>query len=305
MEMINEYTLMGELKTTNSGFSKWGFAQKNDKKYFIKEFIDPIWPVYQDMLDPVLVQRKKQICETYEARSKLLYRSINECSDGNIVFIEDFFRCGSHYYLVMEKVDNIDRKKLNITDLKDRERLCRVLLHSVGCLHKKGIVHADIKMDNILFRQLPSGKITGKLIDFDNCFWEKTPPAPDEEIHADLVYMAPETFMMMQTETGSIDRKIDVFALGIIFHEILAGKLPSFDTNRYDYPFEAVLGGDSLIISSDIPDPWNRIIDRMLKGNPDKRISIEEIDAVLSERKIEKPEENKNIPRFFMAGGDL
>jgi len=107
MKNINGYALYNVLRTTNSGFSKWGFAEKGGKSHFIKEFIDPIWPVCQDMLDPAMVEHKKQICEEYEQRSKLLYRVINDSSDGNLVRIEDFFRWESHYYLVMEKVDAI------------------------------------------------------------------------------------------------------------------------------------------------------------------------------------------------------
>ena len=42
MKEINGYILFSELKTTNSGFSKWGFAQRNGSRFFIKELIDPI-----------------------------------------------------------------------------------------------------------------------------------------------------------------------------------------------------------------------------------------------------------------------
>lgn len=71
----------------------------------------------------------------------------------------------------------------------------QALLHCLKGLHHAGIVHADIKLDNVIFRKLPSGRITGKVIDFDNSFWEKQPPASDEEILGDPVYMAPETFI--------------------------------------------------------------------------------------------------------------
>ena len=227
MKEINGYILFSELKTTNSGFSKWGFAQRNGSRFFIKELIDPIYPVCADLLDSGVVARKRAICQQFEDRSKLLYHVINECSDGNLVHIEDFFRCDSHYYLVMEKIDAIGIDEVMAIPIGDRVRICKALVHCLGRLHQRGIVHADIKLDNILFRRLPSGKVTGKLIDFDNCFWEMQPPQPDEEIHGDLVYMAPETFMMMQTETGTIDRAIDVFALGLVFHQIFTGRLPA------------------------------------------------------------------------------
>ena len=303
MTEINGYLLKHELKTTNSGFSKWGFAQRGGDQFFIKEFIDPVWPVFEEMLDPSLVERKKKICLEYEERSKVLYKSINECSDGNLVYIEDFFRYGSHYYMVMEKVDVVRKEEIQRSDIKDRERICKVLVHSLSCLHEKGIVHADIKMDNILFRRLPSGKLTGKVIDFDNCFWESQPPRPDEEIHGDLVYMAPETFMMMQTETGKIDRAVDVFALGLVLHEIFTGELPLFDAPGFDYPFEAVLGGVRPVIRSSIPENWRQIITQMLEGNPEKRISLAQIQESLNSGRSTDTE--KEYPGFFMPGGDL
>ena len=281
MKEINGYNLFNELKTTNSGFSKWGFAQKNGREFFIKELIDPIYPTCSDLLDATVLARKRDICEQFENRSKLLYRAINDCSDGNLVYIEDFFRCGSHYYIVMEKVDAISIDEVRRIHADDKLRICKALVHCLGRMHEAGIVHADIKLDNVLFRRLPSGKVTGKLIDFDNCFWEAQPPRPDEEIHGDLVYMAPETFMMMQTEEGAIGRAIDVFALGIVFHQIFTDRIPGFDTEKYDYPFEAVLDGVELGVADEIPCEWRRLIAQMLKASPDKRIRLSAAESVL------------------------
>ena len=281
MKEINGYNLDGELKTTNSGFSRWGFAEKGGKKVFIKELIDPVYPVDAELLSPEVLSHKRDICQQFEDRSKLLYRAINDCSDGNLVYIEDFFRCGSHYYLVMEKVEAIDIDEVKRITEEDKLRVCKALVHCLGGLHKAGIVHADIKLDNILFRRLPSGTVTGKLIDFDNCFWEKQPPRPDEEIHGDLVYMAPETFLMRQTEEGTIGRPIDVFALGVVFHQIFTGRAPGFDTAQYDYPFAAVLDGAELAVAEEIPGEWRRLISLMLKVDPKERISLDAAESVL------------------------
>lgn len=304
MKEINGYILFSELKTTNSGFSKWGFAQRNGSRFFIKELIDPIYPVCADLLDSGVVARKRAICQQFEDRSKLLYHVINECSDGNLVHIEDFFRCDSHYYLVMEKIDAIGIDEVMAIPIEDRVRICKALVHCLGRLHQRGIVHADIKLDNILFRRLPSGKVTGKLIDFDNCFWEMQPPQPDEEIHGDLVYMAPETFMMMQTETGTIDRAIDVFALGLVFHQIFTGRLPAFDARAYDYPFEAVLDGATLAVDAAIPDAWRDLIAQMLKTDPRERISLEVAEGILKGGTTVAPPAAEINP-FLAPAGDL
>lgn len=303
MREINGYILFNELKTTNSGFSKWGFAQKGGKHVFIKELIDPVYPVDDKLLDAEVLARKRAICQQFEDRSKLLYRAINDCSDGNLVYIEDFFRCGSHYYLVMEKVNAIGIDEVKRITEEDKLRVCKALVHCLGGLHRAGIVHADIKLDNILFRRLPSGKVTGKLIDFDNCFWEAQPPRPDEEVHGDLVYMAPETFMMMQTEEGTIGRPIDVFALGIVFHQIFTGRTPAFDAEKYDYPFEAALDGAELGVAEEIPGEWRQLIARMLKADPAERIGLDAAESML--KGAANAAESAAVETYLVPAGDL
>ena len=56
--------------------------------------------------------------------------------------IEDFFRRGSHYCIVMEKVEaiGIDEAKRIAED--DKLRVCKALVHGLSGLHKAGIVHA-------------------------------------------------------------------------------------------------------------------------------------------------------------------
>ena len=274
---INGYKVRGELKTNNSGFSKWGFAEKNGKLWFIKEFIDPVYPICTDVLDAEMIAHKKKICQDYEVRNNLLYRKINECSDGNLAHIEDFFRWESHYYLIMEKITAVSVNIVKKLPEEDKIRICKALIHSLEGLHRQGIVHADVKMDNVIFRTLNSGKITGKIIDFDNCVWEKQPPAPDEEIGGDQVYMAPETYVMMAEEEGRLDQKIDVFALGIVLHQIFTGEVPGFDRSKYDYAFEALLDGASLGYSKNgIPEDWRNLIMAMTRKDAKERISLSE-----------------------------
>lgn len=274
--VIKDYTLEGELRTDNSGFSKWGFASRNGRRYFIKEFISPVYPIYEELLEPELLRLKRESCDQYEKKCIQLYESINRCSDGTLVRIEEFFRYGSKYYIVTERLETAGWEAVTALPERERLRLCRVLLHSVGCLHRDGIVHGDIKMDNIMFKKLPSGHIAPKLIDFDASFRETEPPAPTEEIHGDLVYMAPETFQMMRTESGSIGTAVDVFALGLVIHQIMSGGLPEFNREAYRYPFEALLDGSSLKLSDHLPESIANILPGMLEADPEKRITLKE-----------------------------
>ncbi len=44
-EVLNQYLLETEFQNQNAGFSRWAFAVKGGEKYFIKEFIDPVYPM--------------------------------------------------------------------------------------------------------------------------------------------------------------------------------------------------------------------------------------------------------------------
>lgn len=180
----------------------------------------------------------------------------------------------------MEKITGVSMTLIGRQSEQDKIRICKALLHCLKSLHHAGIVHADIKLDNVIFRKLPSGKITGKLIGFDNSFWESQPPAPDEEILGDPVYMAPETFLMMEEEEGRLTSAIDVFALGLVFHQIFTGELPQFNHEEYDYAFEAVLSGEKLIYSREIPELWRNMIIAMTEGEVSRRITLDDAERM-------------------------
>ena len=277
MKVINGYVIDGDLKTDNSGFSKWAFAKKNGCSYFIKEFLTPVYPVDDSLFGPEMTAHKRKICEKYETRAIYLYKSLSECSDGNLVNICEFFRCGTKYYITTEKIDGIGWENIENLCEKEKIKLCRILAHSVFMIHEKGIVHGDLKPDNIILKSLKSGAVTAKLIDFDNCFWENEKFPADKEIHGDPVYFAPETVRAITNEEyRTLSSKIDVFALGLIFHQILTGELPDFDHEKYHYAFEALLDKGEVTVHDSISSVNRLILQKMLLADPENRISLAE-----------------------------
>ena len=70
--IINGYKLEEELQTRNGGNCKWGFGKKNGKVYFIKELLNPVYPVDEVKLSDTVRARKKKICHDFQERQTLL-----------------------------------------------------------------------------------------------------------------------------------------------------------------------------------------------------------------------------------------
>ena len=85
--------------------------------------------------------------------------------------------------------------------------------------------------------------------------------------------------------------KIDVFSLGLIFHQILSGKLPWFDPNEYDYAFDAVLDRQQLEIASKLDQEIKDMLKKMLVLDADERITMQEVFQILKKNDEDSSEE--------------
>ena len=200
-------------------------------------------------------------------------------SDGNIVRIIEFFRYKSHYYISTPLVNGVNLSFQQISQLPFEHRLllCKTLLHSIEKLHQAHIVHSDIKDTNIMIKKTLTGKLVAKIIDFDCSFFEDNPPETEDDLGGDQVYLSPEACLFLCGEQVKLTSKIDVFALGLLCHQILVGKLPYFDKSKYDYAHESVLDGQELVVSYYIPAELVEIMQKMLCCNPDKRCCLKEV----------------------------
>ncbi len=291
MDVINGYTLLSELTTDNSGFSKWGFAQKGYSQYFIKEFLSPVYPLDAAASDisQTHIMRKREICDEIERKKRKIYDALANCNTGNIITISDYFRYGSRYYIVTEKVEAVPIEPYDIAIMDDKQKLliAKVISYCVASLHKNGIVYADIKPNNILFKWTNRKVYTAKLIDFDSSFLISDVPDEDD-LQGDMVYFAPESCLFVNGEDIKITEKIDIFALGVLFHQYFSGELPHFNKGEYDYVFEAVLDDCELKIGNRVPEFMKDMIKRMLSKNPEERPSAQEVFDILSAKEVKE-----------------
>jgi serine/threonine protein kinase len=142
-------------------------------------------------------------------------------------------------YFVMEHVKGMpitaycDRHKL---DIEKRLKLFRQVCEGIHHAHQKGIIHRDIKPSNILVA-LQDDKAVPKIIDF-GIAKAATQPLTDKtfftsqgQLLGTPQYMSPE---QVDLATHDIDTRSDIYSLGVVLYELLAGALP-FEAERFEH----------------------------------------------------------------------
>ena len=285
-EIINGYVILEDFKVVGAGLSKWTFAERGGRAYFIKEFLSPTYPDAAAPGSEKTKAKKRVRCAAFEAHHQGIQRALAPLSayGGNLIVTLDFFRWGAKYYKVTEKVDAEGLTTADVAALPLRTQLVlmKTVAHSLKILHDLGIVHSDLKPSNVLLKRTEVGHTT-KLIDFDSSFMAGDPP-PADQIVGTINYYSPELLGYIQ-EAGvrpdELGTASDVFALGLIYCEYVTGAPPPFDP-AYHEPAVAARSGHTLRVprSGVLPELAD-LIDRMLSVDRAVRPSIAEVHATL------------------------
>jgi serine/threonine protein kinase len=286
-DVINGYTILEDFKVVGAGLSKWTFAERGGRQFFIKEFLSPTYPDDAAPGSDKTKAKKRARCAVFEAHHRGMQTALAPLSayGGNLIVTLDFFRWGAKYYKVTEKVnaEELDPTGIAALDFRLQLVLMKSVAHSLKILHDLRIVHGDLKPSNILVKRTELG-YTSKLIDFDSAYIAGNPPPP-EEIVGTINYYSPELLGYIQ-EAGVTAAELgvasDVFALGLIYTEFLTGATPPFDAPRYHEPAVAVRSGETLRIprgrvTAELAD----LVDAMLAADPTARPSIARVHSTL------------------------
>jgi serine/threonine protein kinase len=151
----------------------------------------------------------------------------------NLVGAVDVFVEAGHLYLVMEKVTGrtLTKRLLEPIDARTALVIARQMLEGVDHAHTRGIVHRDLKPDNVLLVDM-GGWDRVKVIDFGIVKLVGDAAAAFGAgsltrtgiVFGTPAYMAPE-----QALGRVIDGRVDLYAVGVILYEMLAGRLPFRD----------------------------------------------------------------------------
>ncbi|WP_051633206.1 serine/threonine protein kinase [Thermonema rossianum] len=308
-DIINGYRILRDFSTAGGGLSKWSFAEKGGKEYFIKEFLSPKYPTEDAPGSAKSKERKRRACERFENHHRALMDRINErCGKGgNLVFTIDFFRVGTTYYKVTEKIDtaSLSPEDISRLPLSNRLLILKTIAHSLQILHRAGIVHGDLKPGNILIKQTKTNLYTTKLIDFDNSYLIGQPPEFSEDLVGDMVFYSPEVAAYVQGSEAvtpeMLTDKADIFSLGLVFCLYLTGELPKYPA-KYGYPALAAWAGHTLRLPvADLPYKLKRLVNDMLRLHPHERPDIATVFDTLKSIKSDEPYERAPLPEHETA----
>lgn len=129
-------------------------------------------------------------------------------------------------YLVMQYIEGRSLRsvmKPEGINLQRAAHLIRQIGQALGSAHQRGIYHRDLKPENIMLQALSEGEDFVKLIDFGVATVKDSQVAANKEtttVAGTVSYMAPEQFMGKPTAAS------DIYALGVIAYELVAGRRP-------------------------------------------------------------------------------
>jgi eukaryotic-like serine/threonine-protein kinase len=227
--------------------------------------------------------------EEARARFEREARSVARLHHNSIVEIYDYAEAESgEVYIVMELVDGYTLREFLLEHTghplmaEGAALIARQIFVALKAAHAKGIVHRDVKPENILISK--NGQI--QLSDFGIAFLAGIGQmTATGQILGSPTYMSPE-----HIESPTVDARADIFSLGTILYEMTVGLTPFVGNNPHQIIKRVVEGyyDHPLSVNPSVGHPLASIIVKCLQQQPERRYqtadeAIEDLDFALTQ----------------------
>ena len=258
-------------------------GKRLDARYEIQELIGVggmavVYRAYDIIEDKIVAIKilkdeflgNKEFVRRFKNESK----AIAVLSHPNIVKVYDVSFGTKIQYIVMEYIDGITLKEFisqrKVINWKDALYFVNQILSALKHAHSKGVIHRDIKPQNIML--LKDGTI--KVTDFGIARFSRneTQTMTDRAIGS-VHYIAPE-----QAKGSVIDEKADIYSVGVMLYEMLTGRLPFEADNAVSVAIMQMQAKPKPLreINPDIPEGLEQITLRAMEKNPANRYATAE-----------------------------
>ena len=206
--------------------------------------------------------------EEFRRRFNAESQAVAQLSHPNIVSVYDVSRGGDMEYIVMELIDGITLKQYmeKRGQLNWRESLHFItqIMRGLSHAHSRGIIHRDIKPQNIMV--LRDGSV--KVADFGIACLANQGQTLTQEALGSVHYISPE-----QARGDRIDARSDIYSAGVVLYEMLTGRLPFEGDSAVSVAIQH-LSSVPLAprdIDPSIPEPLELICMKAMNSDPNKR----------------------------------
>ena len=178
------------------------------------------------------------------------------------------------YFVAMELVEGVSLGRLISAEL-DIGAICTLMCQVLGALahmHARGVLHRDIKPDNVLVSRAPDGHLVCKISDFGiaaDLQGEATELTQPGVTIGTPVYMAPE-----QMEGKGLDTPaLDLYPVGVVLYEFLSGRLPFASSTMTGLMAKMTREAPPLLPREglEVPPALQDVVMRLLRSRPEER----------------------------------
>lgn len=222
-----------------------------------------------------------------------------QLNHSNIVQIYDVVEERGDVALVMEHVDGCSLdywQRERHASLRQKIQLLKQICHGLARAHSIGIIHRDLKADNILIDENNTAKIT----DFGIAknWREESELTLEQHVAGSWGVMSPE-----QAQGKPLDNRCDLFSLGVLAYQLLCGQKP-FGAHESPYVIvDRIVNNPHPPASSlnpDLPQKLCQLLDKLLEKDPEQRprtatAVAAELDAIEQELETDDDSDTRTV----------